>query len=284
MLTLIVMTAEIVAGTVFGSMALLADGWHMSTHAVAFIIVLVTYHYAHKHAGNSAFSFGTGKFGVLGGFASAAALGVVALMMLIESLTRLIHPETIRFNEALSVAVLGLAVNVVSVFILKTPHGHSHDHGHHQDHDHNLKAAYMHVLADALTSVLAIAALLLGKFFGWNRLDAFAGMVGGAVIARWAYGLLKETAPILLDGSADETVIRRIRETVETSGDARIADLHVWRVGPSAYAVIVALVSHSPHPPEYYKQKLSVIPGLEHISVEINPCTDEICAARPLTQ
>jgi cation diffusion facilitator family transporter len=246
---------------------------------VAFIIVLAAYHYAHKYARNPAFSFGTGKFGILGGFASAATLGVVALTMLVESLDRLIHPQTILFNEALSVAVLGLAVNVASVFILKTPHEHSHDHGHHH-HDHNLKAAYMHVLADALTSVLAIVALLLGKFFGWNRLDAFAGMVGGAVIARWAYGLLKETAPILLDGSADKETIRRIRETIETDEDARISDLHVWRVGPSSFAAVISLVTHADWPPEYYKQKLSVVAHLDHVTVEINPCTDKSCSTQ----
>ncbi|MBI9021513.1 MAG: cation transporter, partial [Verrucomicrobia bacterium] len=158
-LTLIVMVVEIVAGTVFGSMALLADGWHMSTHAVAFVIVLVAYHYAHKHADDPAFSFGTGKFSVLGGFASAVALALVALMMCIESLHRMVAPEEIRFNEALSVAVLGLLVNIASAFILKTPHEHHH-HGHDHHHDHNLKAAYLHVLADALTSLLAIFALL----------------------------------------------------------------------------------------------------------------------------
>ncbi len=275
-LTLIVMIIEIVAGTASGSMALLADGWHMSTHAVAFIIVLGAYHCAHKHARNPAFSFGTGKFGVLGGFASAAALGVVALTMIIESLTRIFHPQLIQFNEALCVAVLGLAVNVASVFMLKTPHEHSRNHGHH--HDHNLKAAYMHVLADALTSVLAIAALLLGKYFGWNRADAFAGMVGGAVIARWAYGLMKETAPILLDGSAGESVTRRVRELIETGDDARIADLHIWRVDPASYAAVISLVTHAALPPEYYKQKLSAVPHLDHITVEINPCTDTDCS------
>lgn len=277
-LTLIVMSIEIVAGTVYGSMALLAVGWHMSTHAVAFIIVLTAYHYANEYVRSPAFSFGTGKFGVLGGFASASALGVVALTMLLESIQRLIQPGVIRFNEALGVAALGLAVNVVSVFILKTPHEHSHGQGH-DHHDHNLKAAYMHVLADALTSVLAIVALLFGKYFGWNRLDAFAGMVGGLVIARWAWGLMKETAPILLDGSADETVIRTVRETIEAGDDARIADLHVWKVGASAYAAIISLVTHSTRSPEYFKAKLAGIDHLDHVTVEINPCTDPDCVA-----
>lgn len=277
-LTLIVMVVEIVAGTIFGSMALLADGWHMSTHAVAFIIVLAAYHYAQKHARNPAFSFGTGKFGVLGGFASAVALAVVALTMFLESIQRLIRPEDIRFNEALGVAALGMAVNVASVFILKTPHEHSHDHGHHHhDHDHNLKAAYLHVLADALTSVLAIAALLLGKYFGWNRLDAVVGMVGAVVIAKWAFGLLQETAPILLDGSAESEVAGQVRERIETGGDARISDLHIWTVGPSAYAVIISLVTRAGRPPEYYKEKLAAIDHLAHVTVEVNPCQDTDC-------
>lgn len=280
-LTLVVMVIEITAGTVFGSMALLADGWHMSTHAVAFIIVLAAYHYARKHANDPAFSFGTGKFGVLGGFASAVALAVVALTMLMESLQRLIQPEQIRFNEALGVAVLGLAVNVASVFILKTPHEHHHDHGHHHhhEHDHNLKAAYMHVLADALTSVLAIVALLFGKYFGWNRLDAAVGIVGSVVIAKWAYGLLCETAPILLDASIEESVAQQVRERIEVDDDARIADLHIWKVGPSAYAVIVSLVTHDMRPPEFFKAKLSELKHLDHITVEVNPCTDSDCVS-----
>ncbi|QHI68295.1 CDF family Co(II)/Ni(II) efflux transporter DmeF [Tichowtungia aerotolerans] len=273
--TLVVMVIEIAAGTVFGSMALLADGWHMSTHAVAFIIVLAAYHYAEKHARDPAFSFGTGKFGVLGGFASAVALAVVALTMLMESLQRLIHPEEIRFNEALGVAALGLAVNAASVFILKTPHEHHHDHGHHHhEHDHNLKAAYMHVLADALTSVLAIVALLFGKYFGWNRLDAFVGIVGSAVIARWAYGLLCETAPILLDSSAEKSVRQEVLERIEKDGDARVADLHIWKVGPSAYAVIVSLVTREVRSPDCFKAKLKGIHHLDHITIEVNPYTN----------
>jgi cation diffusion facilitator family transporter len=274
-LTLIVMVIEIVAGMLFGSMALLADGWHMSTHAVAFIIVLTAYHYARKHVDNPAFSFGTGKISVLGGFASAVALAVVALTMFAESVARAVSPQAIQFNEALGVAVLGLAVNIASVFLLKTPHGHTHGDGeHHHHHDHNLKAAYLHVLADALTSVLAIVALLLGKYFGWNRIDAFAGMVGGVVIAHWAYGLLKETAPILLDGSVNAEISRNVRELIEAGDETRITDLHIWKVGPEAYAAIISLVTHSARTPEYYKQQLAGIGHLDHITVEINSCTD----------
>lgn len=265
-LTLIVMVIEIVAGTIYGSMALLADGWHMSTHAAAFIIVLAAYHYARKHANDPAFSFGTGKFSVLGGFASAVALAMVALMMFIESLHRMVSPEIIRFNEALAVAALGLLVNLASVFILKTPHEHHH-HGH-EHHDHNLKAAYLHVMADALTSVLAIIALLFGKYFGWNRLDAAVGMVGAVVIMRWAFGLLKETAPILLDGSADEKIRRQITETI---GSEIIADLHIWRVGPKHYSVILSLVLDNPQSPEFYKKQLAGFEQLAHITIEVNP-------------
>jgi cation diffusion facilitator family transporter len=265
-LTLAVMIIEIVAGMVFVSMALLADGWHMGTHAAAFVIVLAAYHYARKYANDPAFSFGTGKFSVLGGFASAAALGVVALTMIIESLARVIRPEIIRFNEALMIAVFGLAVNLASALILKPPHEHHRD--------HNLKAAYLHVLADALTSVLAIAALLCGKYFGWNRLDAFAGVVGGIVIAQWAFGLLRETAPVLLDASASRDMMQRIREKIETGGEARITDLHVWKIGPSAYAVILSLAARSAHRPDDFKARLSEIHHLDHISVEINSCAD----------
>ena len=266
-LTLVVMVVEIVAGTVYGSMALLADGWHMSTHAAAFIIVLAAYRYARKHARDPAFSFGTGKFSVLGGFASSVALAVVALMMFAESLHRMVAPEEIHFNEALAVAVLGLLVNVASAFILKTPHEHHHGHDHHH-HDHNLKAAYLHVLADALTSVLAIAALLFGKYFGWNRLDSAVGMVGAIVIARWAFGLLKETAPILLDGSGDEALLRQVREAIES--EASIADLHVWKVGPEQYGLILSLVAESPRSPDFYKSRLQGILHLAHITVEVN--------------
>ncbi len=268
-LTLIVMVVEIVTGTIFGSMALLADGWHMSTHAVAFIIVLAAYRYAHKHVQDPAFSFGTGKFSVLGGFASAVALAVVALMMFVESLHRMVSPGIIQFNQALGVAVLGLLVNVASAFILKTPH--EHHHGHHPQHDHNLKAAYLHVLADALTSVLAIIALVLGKYFGWNWLDSAVGMVGAVVIARWAIGLLKETAPILLDGSAEQKIIKEMGEVI---GSEIIADLHVWKLGPQDYGVILGIVSDCPQPPRFYKEKLSAIPHLAHITVEVNAATE----------
>ena len=211
LLTVTTMFIEIIAGTLYGSMALLADGWHMGTHAAAFGITLFAYRYARKHADSARFSFGTGKVSVLGGYTSAIALGIVALLMLVESVHRLFNPQVIQFNEAIIVACIGLTVNVVSMFLLGDRH-HDHDHGHshsHEDthhhshtehhHDHNLRAAYMHVLADTLTSLLAIVALLFGKFYGWNWLDAVMGMVGALVIAKWTMNLMKQTSPILLE-------------------------------------------------------------------------------------
>ena len=213
-LTTVVMVLEIAAGTWSGSMALLADGWHMGTHAAAFCITLFAYRYARKHANNERFSFGTGKVSVLGGYTSAIALGIVALLMFAESVHRLFNPESIQFNEAIIVAVIGLAVNVASMFLLGDhhhDHSHGHDHAHHHGHDHhhhdhNLRAAYLHVLADALTSVLAIAALILGKLYGWNWLDAAMGIVGAVVISKWTMNLIKQTSPILLDENIEQAI------------------------------------------------------------------------------
>lgn len=269
-LTATMMVVEIGAGAVFGSMALLADGWHMGTHAAAFMITIFAYRYARKHAASPAFAFGTGKVSVLGGFASAVALTVVALVMLAESAQRLFHPHTIEFNEAIGVAVLGLCVNVVSALLLQDHHDHHH-------HDHNLKAAYLHVLADALTSVLAIAALVFGKYLGWYWLDPLMGIVGAAVITRWAYGLLRETGPVLLDESIDEEYKTLIREQIEGDADNRVTDLHVWKVGPAHYAAIVSLVTHYPKPPSHYKRLLAGLDRLAHITVEANQCVGGSC-------
>jgi len=280
-LTAITMVAEIVAGTIFGSMALLADGWHMGTHVAAFLITIFAYRYAKKHENSPLFSFGTGKVSVLGGFASAVSLGIVALMMFVESIQRLIEPQDISFNAAIAVAVLGLLVNVVSALILKDDH-HHHDHGHHEHehhHDHNLQAAYMHVLADALTSVLAIVALLLGKYFGWSFLDPLMGIVGSIIITRWAYGLVKQTSPILLDGSIDETYQLRVEKTIESDADNRISDIHIWKVSANHYAAVISLVTHFPKPTEYYKELLSEFVKLSHVTIEINGCKDENCSS-----
>lgn len=279
-LTAITMIVEILAGSIFGSMALLADGWHMGTHVAAFMITIFAYRYARKHADNPAYAFGTGKVSVLGGFASAVALAVVALVMLIESLQRIIDPHTIQFNEAIAVASLGLLVNVISAFLLKDDHHHHHhDHGdHHHHHDHNLRAAYLHVLADALTSLLAIIALVSGKYFGWDWLDPIMGIVGAVIITRWSYGLLKQTSPILLDGSIEQEYQSAITEAIEKDADNRITDIHIWRVGANHYAAIISLVTHFPKSAEYYKDLLSGFHKLSHTTIEVNACKDESCA------
>ncbi|RPJ70129.1 MAG: cation transporter, partial [Desulfobacteraceae bacterium] len=206
-LTLAMMVVEISAGVAFGSMALLADGWHMGTHAVALGITALAYHFARRHADNPRFSFGTGKVGELGGFASAVVLAVIALIMAVESVQRLLSPLPIRFNEAIAVAVIGLVVNLVSAFMLRDRHRHSHGAGPAHHHDHNLKAAYLHVIADALTSLLAIVALATGKIFGWVWMDPLMGIAGAVIITRWSYGLMKDTGKVLLDRDVDPQLI-----------------------------------------------------------------------------
>lgn len=284
-LTATMMVVEIVAGVAYGSMALLADGWHMATHVAAFGIALFAYRYARNHAANPRFTFGTGKVSVLGGFASAVALAVVALVMAIESLLRLLEPQAIHFNQAIGVAAAGLAVNLASGWMLRDGgrhhHGHDHDHGHHHHHDHNLRAAYLHVLADALTSVFAIVALLAGKYFGWTWLDPLMGLVGAAVITRWSWGLIRETSRILLDGGADARIREAIRSAIERESDDRVADLHVWFVSPRHLSAALSVVTHHPAPPEHYKELLGDVPGLSHVMVEVNPCVDEACLRAP---
>jgi cation diffusion facilitator family transporter len=283
-LTAITMVIEIAAGMLFGSMALLADGWHMGTHVAAFLITIFAYSYARKHADSPDFSFGTGKVTVLGGFASAIALAVVAVVMMIESLLRFVEPHAIHFNEAIAVAVLGLLVNVVSAFILSGHHGHSHghEHSHHHPHkhhhDHNLKAAYLHVLADALTSLLAIIALSSGKYFGWHWMDPIMGIVGAIIITRWSYGLLQQTSPILLDASIDEDYVKDIIKTIESHADNRVTDIHVWRVSSDHYAAMISLVTHFPESAEHYKSLLQSFNKLSHITIEINHCKGDACA------
>jgi cation diffusion facilitator family transporter len=283
-LTAATMIVEITAGSIYGSMALLADGWHMATHVAAFFITIFAYRYARRHADDPSYTFGTGKVTVLGGFASAIALAVVALVMLIESLERIVHPQDIRFNEAIAVAVIGLLVNVISAFLLREGHSHAHEHQHGRDddhhhhheehhHDHNLTAAYFHVLADALTSLLAIVALVSGKFLGWNWLDPVMGIVGAVIITRWSYGLLKQTGPILLDASIEKGVRQAIVEAIENDADNRISDIHVWKVGANHYAAIIALVTSTPRTAEHYKALLRNFDRLSHVTVEINTCS-----------
>ncbi|NOU20937.1 MAG: CDF family Co(II)/Ni(II) efflux transporter DmeF [Methyloglobulus sp.] len=285
-LTLLTMILEITTGMMFGSMALLADGWHMGTHVAAFMIALFAYRYSRTHAHDQTFAFSSGKVGVLGGFASSVALGVVALMMLIESGERLFAPRNIHFDEALIVAGFGLFINFVCALLLKDSHQHEHSHGHGQaHHDHNLKAAYFHVLADALTSVLAIIALFSGKYYGWNWLDPVMGMVGALIISQWSFSLMKETSPVLLDESIALKHKTAIKQTIESDADNRIADLHVWRVGPDHFAAIISVVSHNPKAPDYYKallrQSQSLKQGgnlrLAHITVEVHQCQGEGC-------
>jgi cation diffusion facilitator family transporter len=275
-LTLITMLIEIIAGTWFNSMALLADGWHMATHATAFAIALFAYYYAAKYANSERYTFGTGKVGVLGGFSSALLLAIVAAIMLYESGLRLVNPQPIQFNEAIGVAVLGLAINLVSAWLLGDAH---HDHDHDHDHDHNLHAAYVHVLADALTSIFAILALVAGKYLGWMWLDPVMGIVGAILITRWAYYLIKSSSSILLDESIASTQRNAIKQLLEQD-QARVVDLHIWQVGTNSYALMASVISHQTHMPEYYRQLLKAYPRISHITVETIPCEDgQTCPA-----
>jgi len=283
LLTLAMMIIEISAGYLFGSMALLADGWHMGTHAVALGITAFAYYYARRNSDNPNYSFGTGKVGVLGGFVSAVVLAVIALLMGAASLKRLINPLPILFNQAIAVAVLGLAVNIISARLLQGKpgqahhhHGHSHSHSHsHQDH--NLRAAYLHVLADALTSLLAIIALLAGKMYGWVWMDPLMGIVGALVITRWSWGLLIDTGRILLDRDVNQEAIDEIKATIETDSDTRITDIHVWRVGSHHLSAIISIVTHYPKSPTYYKNLLIDYDEIVHLTVEIVKCESEPC-------
>jgi len=282
-ITLAMMIAEIVAGSVFGSMALLADGWHMGTHAAALGVAVFAYVYARRHAADPRYSFGTGKVGALAGFASAVGLAVVALLVLVESASRLARPVAIHFDEAIAVAVIGLAVNLLCAWLLGGhEHGHEHVHEHDHDHghehppeqahhrDHNLRAAYLHVLADALTSVFAIVALVTGKTLGWTFMDPAMGVVGALVIARWSVGLLRDTSAVLLDAEVASALRDAIRAAIETTSEDRVADLHVWRVGPRHYAAIVSIVSTVPVPAASYKERLQPFADLAHVTIEVH--------------
>ena len=292
-LTAAMMVAEIAAGLVYGSMALIADGWHMSTHAVALAIAALAYRFARTHAVDPRFSFGTGKVGELAAFASAIILALVALLIAYECVMRLLAPVPIRFTEATIVAVVGLAVNLVSAWLLfDGHHGHSHgdqgaagehDHAHDANHRHhdrghgddtNIRAAYLHVLADALTSVLAIIALVAGGFFGWVWLDPVMGLVGTLIIARWSVGLLRSSGAVLLDMVPDQRLVEIIRQSLEIEGD-RVADLHVWRLGPGHLGVIVSLVTDNPRPSAFYRQRLAPAGPFSHVTIEVHPCATD---------
>jgi len=281
-LTAVMMVGEIVAGVLFGSMALLADGWHMATHAVALGIAALAYFFARRQASNTRFSFGTGKFGDLAAFASAVILAIVAIQIAFESVERLVNPVAIAWREAIVVAVLGLVVNLLSAFLLREEHDHGH-HGHSHDHDHahrhhhrdnNLRAAYVHVLADAATSVLAIAALVMAAWLQWTWADPVVGIVGAVVIASWAVGLLRSSGSVLLDVNDAGKMEGLIRQRLETRGD-RVTDLHLWQIGPGHRAAVIALVSDDPLPPSEYKRRLSGLHGLSHVTVEVEICRHE---------
>jgi cation diffusion facilitator family transporter len=283
-LTAAMMVGEIVAGYLTGSMALLADGFHMATHAGALTATAVAYAYAKRHSANRRFSFGTGKVGDLAGFASAMVLGLIALGIAAESVMRLFEPVDVAFLEATWIAVLGLAVNVASAFMLMGNHGHGHGHDHHHqhghdhghDHDHakvqsqdnNMRSAYVHVLADALTSVFAIVALLAGRYLGWVWLDPVMGIVGGVVIGRWSWVLMRDTAAVLLD-TTDAHVADEVREVVEGPGDAKIVDLHVWRIGPEAHAGIVSVIAKAGIDVDAIRTRLVPVHELAHLTIEL---------------
>ncbi len=278
-ITATMMAVEIVTGIVFGSMALLADGLHMASHTTALFINVFAYIYARRHAHDTRFSFGTGKVNALGGFTGAVLLAVFALMMAWGSVERIIHPVSIAFNQAIFVAIIGLIVNGASVFILGYEEDHHDTHeqpGHHHDdhHDHNLRSAYFHVLADALTSILAIIALLTAKYFGLIWMDPLMGIVGAILVCQWSLGLLRTTSFILLDRQGSDELKTKIKESIESVGDNRVADLHLWAIGPNIYGVIISVVTHNPEPPAYYKKLLPPDLGPAHVTVEVHQCPD----------
>lgn len=301
-LTLPMMVAEITAGLWFGSMALLADGLHMASHAAALGIAVAAYGYARRHAHDRRFSFGTGKVNALAGFASAVVLALFALAMAWESSLRFLQPVPIAFNQAIAVAILGLAVNAASVVLLgdrhaagdahdhhghpgHDRHGHDHDDHDHHHHDHNLRGAYLHVLADAVTSVLAIVALCAGKYLGLDWLDAVMGLVGAVIVLRWAWGLLRTTAGVLLDQEAPVGLRQAVAQAIESRDGNRISDLHIWSIGPGLYAATISVVTDAPRSPEHYKELLPAGLGLVHPIVEVRQCPGGIAGhngiARP---
>jgi cation diffusion facilitator family transporter len=277
-LTAVMMVVEITGGWYYNSMALLADGWHMSSHTVALGLSLLAYVCARRFAHDPRFSFGTWKIEVLGGYTSAIFLVMVAGLMIFQSVERLIAPSPIHYDQAIVIAIVGLLVNLVSAWLLKDGHHHHHDHAHgHDDHAHqghhdlNLRSAYMHVLADAATSVLAIIALFGGKLWGASWLDPVMGLVGAVLVSVWAYGLLRDTGRVLLDAEMNVPVVDEIREVIAASPvKAQICDLHVWRVGKGKFACILSLATDNDVSPEYFKKQLSIHEELVHISIEIN--------------
>ena len=290
-LTLVTMVAEIAGGYWYGSMALAADGWHMATHAAALGVATLAYSFARLHAHDPRFSFGTGKVGELAGFGSAVSLAIVAVLIAAESIGRLVEPRGIDFTQATVIAVVGLVVNLVSAWLLAGgSHGHDHDHdpqgghGHAHGHDRapaaspaaagqdtNLRAAYVHVLTDALTSVLAIAGLLAGRWFGWIWMDAVVGLIGAAIILKWAVGLARQAGRSLLDSHDDSALESAVRERLQrATEDGLVTDLHVWRLGPDQYGLLATLRGRRLQTPDAYREALRDLPQLRHVTVEVN--------------
>lgn len=280
----VMMAAEISGGVLFGSMALIADGLHMSTHAGAMLIAAVAYAYARRHMRDERFVFGTGKLGDLAAFTSAMVLALIALLIGVESVVRLLHPIPIAFDHAISLATVGLCVNIASAWLLRGGHHSAHEHDnrsvadeesspdhHHHHHDLNLRAAYVHVLADAAVSILAVIGLVAGRQLGWIWMDPAMGIVGACVIANWSWGLVRSAGAVLLDLRLDPSLATAVRERLERNGD-RISDLHLWRIGPGHAAVVVSVVSERPQPPARYKALLAGLPYLSHVTVEVERC------------
>jgi cation diffusion facilitator family transporter len=282
------MIAEIIGGWLYGSIALVADGLHMSTHAGALLLAALAYTYARRHAEDPNFTFGTGKLGDLAGFASAIILAMIALLIGYEAVIRIFAPVPIHFSEAIAIACLGLAVNVASAWLLgggeheHGHHGHHHGHSHHHAHDHehehahasahrdhNMRAAIVHVMADAAVSVLVIVGLLLARAFGWLWIDPVAGIIGAIVIASWSYGLIRDTGAILLDMNPDSGMANKLREEVEADGD-KLADLHLWRLGPGHLGAIVSVVTSKGRDADYYRARLARFKSLSHLTIEIS--------------
>ena len=262
------MLAEIVGGLLFGSIALVADGLHMSTHAGALLLAALAYRYARKYAGDPRFTFGTGKLGDLAGYSSAIILAMIAALIGYEAVARLFAPVPIHFAEAIPIAVLGLAVNLVSAWLLGD-HDHAHDHAHgHTHRDNNMRAAVIHVMADAAVSILVIAGLLLARAFGWLWMDPLAGIVGACVIASWSYGLVRDTGAILLDMNPDRGLTEHLRQTLEQDGD-RLGDLHVWRLGPGHLAAVISVATPHDRDHRYYRDRLAGMPSLSHVTIEV---------------
>ena len=285
------MVVEIVGGSVYGSLALVADGLHMSTHAGAMLIAALAYTYARRHAEDSRFVFGTGKLGDLAGFSSAIVLAMIAALIGYEAIARFLSPIPIRFAEAIPIAVVGLMVNIVSAWLLSgSDHGHDHDHDHDGRHevtfeehahehavhadssaahrDYNIRSAYIHVLADAAVSVLAITGLVLARAFGWMWMDPLAGVIGALVIANWSYGLIRDTGRILLDMNPDQGMTAKVREAIESDGD-RLVDLHLWRLGPGHLGAVVSVLTNKPRDCAYYRERLKNYKSLSHVTVEV---------------